>query len=146
MTYWNDKLSVWKKTYPCKILPPAKEEQFRKAYFLEDYAKDLCAFYKHCNGISYEWFSILPLEDSSHIKTTWDSINVANNPSKTRFLDGDRELLHHFLVFAELDANRCAVMDKKEGSIWYEENGELHQTNLSLEEFIDSVLKEVNEL
>jgi hypothetical protein len=36
-------------------------------------------------------------------------------------------------------------MDRSDGSIWYEEDGKLHQTDLDLAEFVDLSIREALE-
>ena len=97
------------------------------------------------NGLSHEWFRILPIEDPSNIKSTWDSIQKANEADKSKF-ELDEEFLSRFVAFAEIGVGECAVFDKTDGSIWFEENEELQKTDMDLTDFIETCLKEVEEL
>lgn len=111
-----------------------------------DLPQDLWDFYARTNGLDSGWLKVLPLADATTIKRTWDSLQRANDPSKTAYFGGDEELLHRFLIFAALDAVRCAAFDRSDGTIWYEEDGELQQTDLNLSDFIELCLREVREL
>jgi len=106
---------------------------------------DLVEFFSLTNGLVHEWFRVLPLEDATNPKRTWDSIERANDPSTTRFLDGDRDLLERFLVFAEIGGGNCAMIDRTDMSIWYEED-DLHQTDMTLVEFLEVEFREVRDL
>ncbi len=106
----------------------------------------LCDFYTYCNGLSLAWFNILPIENPNDIKRTWAGIERANDANKTPYLEGDPRLLSQFVVFAELDAGKCAVISRIDSSIWYEEDDELCQTSLDLPTFCETCLKEATEL
>ena len=62
----------------------------------------------------------MPIEDPSDMKHTWDSIQKANDPDRSKF-EVDQEFLSRFVIFAEIGASECAVFDKTDGSIWFEE-------------------------
>ena len=105
---------------------------------------ELADFFRSSNGLSSEWFKVFPIYDKSDPKRTWDSLEAVNS-SKSRFFGGDLEFMKRFLVFADIGGGRCAAFDRLDGTIWFEED-ELHQTNLSLEEFIETSLREVRDL
>ena len=108
-------------------------------------SKEFTEFYLSCNGLTHEWFRVLPIFDTENPKSTWDSIERANNASESKFqLDSD--FLSRFSVFAEIGAGECAIFDKADGAIWYEENGDFHRTTLDLFEFIETCLREVDEI
>lgn len=107
---------------------------------------DLHSLYLLTNGLSYEWFEIIPIEDPSNIKHTWNGLAKANVPTPDNFFGQMPELTTRFLAFARLDAGRNAFFDRVGGSIWFEEDEEIHQTNLSLCDFVDVVIREVDEL
>jgi len=144
---WPEAVERWKKAYGCVSLAPVVEELLTVtlAALNVDHA-DLRQFYRAANGLSLEWFTVLPIEDPRDIKRTWDGLNRANDPTRTKHLGGDLEMLQRFLVFAKLDASNCVALDRGDGSIWYQEHGEIHQTDLPLEDFIETTLKEVTEL
>jgi hypothetical protein len=98
------------------------------------------------NGLSLGWFRVLPIKDDQELKGTWDDLERANNINTSRFLSRDPNLLDRFFVFAEIGGTRSAAFDKKDGTIWYEEDNEMVQTDLNLEDFIQLSLKEVKEL
>lgn len=51
-----------------------------------------------------------------------------------------------FLVFAELVGADFGVSDRTDATIWYSEEDDLKQTDLSLIEFVSACLREVDEL
>ena len=144
---WKEKLSGWASTFDCRVRSPLSGEQVAdKLSRLGNVPGFVYEFYRACNGLESDWFVILPLEDASDMRRTWNSIGRANDVDKTRFLGGDPELLERFLVFASLSGLTCAVVDRQTGSIWFEEDGDLHETDMALEEFIEVTLKEVRDL
>ncbi len=106
---------------------------------------DLIDFYKVTNGVTFEWFKIFPIEDKSNIKKTWNSLQRANDLKKSNFLDRDEELFKRFLIFASISGGNCALIDRTDFTIWYEED-DLFDTDLSLFEFIEIGFKEVRDL
>lgn len=105
--------------------------------------QDLNAFYCTANGLCFEWFRILPIEDPKDIRHTWDGIKRANDPKITSYFQGSLELLNRFLVFSDIGRRKVGVLDRNDGRIWYEEDNELNQTDLSLAEYIEACLKEI---
>ncbi len=105
----------------------------------------LKAFYKVTNGLEEDWFCIFPLKDSANSKKTWNNLERANDVNRTEYLREHPELLERFIIFASIGGGNCAVFDRTDGSIWYQEDG-LHQTDLSLFDFISTELREVKEL
>lgn len=65
-----------------------------------------------------------------------------NDPTPTPCLAKDVALLGRFLVFSDIGGGDCAVIDRGDESIWYEEGGELHQTDLDIVSFVDVSLQE----
>jgi hypothetical protein len=63
----------------------------------------------------------------------------------TKHLGSDASLLDRFFVFAEVRPGQCAAFDQREGTIWYEEDTKLHQTDFTLVEFIEASFREVAE-
>ncbi len=107
---------------------------------------DFEEFYSVVNGLFLEWFTVLPIYDPSSPKTTWDSLQRANDPEHSKYQIDDAEFLHRFTIFAEMGAGAFAACEKSTGTIWYEEDGDLHQTDLCLSGFIETCLREVAEL
>ncbi len=104
-------------------------------------------FYRNTNGMTYEWFEVFPLYDKQNLKNTWNSLERINDPEHSSYLKGyPSEVRSRFLVFASIGGDGCALIDRNDSSIWFEENEELHQTDLSLMEFIEMMCKEVSEL
>ena len=89
---------------------------------------------------------MLPIFDRSDVKRTWDSIQRANDFTKSKHEMETASFFERFCVFAEIGAGDIAVYEKASGSIWIEEKEDLHKTSLSLLEFIERALREVREL
>ena len=142
---WKEKISQWKSLYEVKTLNPVSLEKIQTV--LEELNLELPVlreFYGISNGLMLEWFKILPIENPDDIKRTWDSVTRANDPEHSRF-GVDEQFLARFFVFADMGGNTCAAIDRQDGTIWYEENDELQQTDLSLADFIELSLKETQE-
>jgi len=104
-------------------------------------------FYQETNGLIFDWFEIFPLQDNQNIKRTWNSLERVNDSDSSVYLKGyPAEVRQRFLVFASIGGGGCAIIDRGDLSIWYEENDELHQTDLSLIDFIEAMCREVAEL
>jgi hypothetical protein len=143
---WADILKKFEAKYRCKILEPVNAKCLDAAqHQLGPLPQDLLNLYVHCNGLRREWLNIFPIEDRCRIKITWDSLQRNNDINKTVYLGRDKELLSRFLVFATIGGGECAVIDRTDGSIWYEEAGNICRTELSLADFIDISLQEVTE-
>jgi hypothetical protein len=125
--------------------PLSVEEIDRQLAALKVEISDLREFYLLTNGLDKEWFQIFPLVDAANIKKTWESLSRANTLGETPYLRNHPELLERFLVFASISGGNCAVLDRTDQSIWFQEDG-LHQTDFSLYEFIETELREVAEL
>ncbi|UUZ48783.1 SMI1/KNR4 family protein [Massilia sp. B-10] len=106
--------------------------------------KELLELYEVTNGLEYEWFKVLPIHDEKNVKRTWDSLEKANRSDSSRF-NVDDGFLGTYLVFAEIGAGACAAFDRRDGTIWYEDEDELHQTDLDLAGFLEASLKEVDD-
>lgn len=96
------------------------------------------------NGIACRSFRLYSAFDRTHVKKTWESLQRANDSSKTQALGGDQELLSRFLVIADI-GNGFAVWDRTDSTIWFEEihDENLHQTDLSLREFVELMVQNV---
>lgn len=141
----SEKISELQNVYDFKIIKPMSQDTVEALITKLGLNTAFLEFYLLTNGLAYEWFRVLSIEDPSNIKRTWDSIQKANDLSKSKF-ELDEEFLNRFVVFAEIGAGKCAVFDKTDGSIWYEENDDLQRTDLDLETFLETCLKEVEEL
>lgn len=144
---WKEKIHYWKEKYQCQVFPPVKAE------ILEELEKqlggipaDLKTFYMVSNGLFNDWFFIFPIEDPSNIKKTWESISKANKQGETKYLNGDSRLLEEFLIFSDISGGNSAAFNKNDNSIWFEEDSELYQTDLTLAEFIEGMLEEASDL
>lgn len=144
MTDWNVKLAEWRSRYDCKVLPPVSTGLLDEVSKSLSLPPSFVGFYKHCNGLTCEWFRFFPISDPSSPKKTWDSLDLANS-KQSRYFNGDVDFLSRFLVFADISGGQCASCDRNDESIWYQED-ELHQTDMTLEEFIEMSLREVAEL
>jgi len=101
--------------------------------------KDLLA---RSNGLVCRSFRLFSAFDSEQPRKTWESLQRANDPSKTQALGGDRELLARFLVFADIGAG-VAVWDRTQRSIWFEEtrDDQLRQTFFTLRDFVETMVR-----
>lgn len=106
---------------------------------------DIFGLYSVTNGLSLDPVEVFPIEDPKDVRNTWRGVRRVNDPSTTSNLGGDQDLLKRFFVFAHIGGGCCAAIDREDGSLWYEEAGEFHQTTLSTAEFIDACLKEASE-
>lgn len=110
-------------------------------------SSDVSEFYERTNGIVYEWVEIFPLYDEQNIKNTWNSVERINDPAHSPYLNGyPSEIRDRFMIFASIGGDGCALIDRNDMTIWFEEEEELHQTDLSLMEFVETMCKEVSEL
>jgi hypothetical protein len=147
MTDFESALPRWRETYHCRTAAPLGPPRVVAVLSeLRALDTDLLPLYRACNGIRAEWFEVLPIEDPTNLKQTWDGLLRANDISKTRFLSRDPHLLSKFVVFASHDAGQCSVIDRSDNSVWFEENGELHLLSVGLLPFIETCLREVVEL
>jgi hypothetical protein len=146
-TIWSDKLAEWVERYGCTTFPPAELAALTAAEkAVGPLPTDLRNFYQLTNGLSVEGLRVLPVETPSDIKRTWDGLRRANDLEKTQFLGRDPSLLQRFLIFAVLSGNVCAVFDRGDSSLWYEEGGELQQTDLDLAGLLEAALKELRDI
>ena len=107
---------------------------------------DLKDLYAITNGLTYEWFDLLPIENLKDIKNTWNSLQRANNITKTNFFERDEGLLNQFYIIASIGGGNCACINKNDSTIWFEDDEGIHQTDMSLIEFIETCLKGVKNL
>lgn len=143
MTKWIELLEVWRASGPLRTFAPASDARLATARDrVRDLPAELDAFYKITNGLAAGSFKILPIEDETDKKRTWDSLQRANDVRTTRFLGRSVQMLESFIVFADIGVGRAAAISRSDGSIWYEDDGELRQTDLSLEAFIETSLRE----
>jgi len=143
----REELILWKETYHCTLELPIEKMDIEKLnQAIGPLPSDLVEFYCITNGLTCDYFKIFPIEDPKNIKKTWDGIKRNNEIETTKFLQSNAELLQKFLVFAEIGAEKCAVYNKNDFTIWYEDAGKLNQTDLSLREFINLMLLEVYSL
>ncbi len=96
------------------------------------------------NCIFHEVFTILPICDNRFPKTSWDSIERANDISLSKF-SVPKDMLKDFVIFAQLQGMTCAMMAKDDGSIWYEDAEGFHRTTLNLNDFLIEASKELYE-
>lgn len=144
MIDWNRRLDAWRSFVSLKSFAPVNEATLVKAReSVKGLPGTLQAFYRVTNGLSAGVFKVLPVEDPRDIKRTWDGLQRANDPRLTRFLGRSAQLLSRFIVFADVGVGRAGVFDREDGSIWYEDEDQLRQTNLSLDGFIEATLRGV---
>lgn len=133
---WKQQLETWRESFEFKIRPPVDTGSLFLAF------PEFKSFYEVTNGIRSEIFNVFPTYSNYDIKNTWDSLERVNNPKTTRFLNNDNDLLGRFFIFAEVGGGHCACVDRDDGSIWYEDNEGIHQTDLDLRQFIEASLLE----
>lgn len=107
---------------------------------------DLRSLYKVTNGIRYEWFNILPIEQQENISETWDGFKRANNLTTSKFLNRSKELFDRFLIIAQMSGGHCACIDRRDCSLWFQDADGIHQTSMTLAEFVETTMREVAEL
>lgn len=144
---WKQKIQSWHKITQLRTFPPVSDALLNEARArVSDFPAELEELYKVTNGLTAGPFKILPIEDRTDLKRTWDSLQRANKPDATRFLSRSQQLLDQFIVFADIGLGRAAAYDRREGSIWYEEEGQLRQTDLALDDFVEASLRDIAEL
>jgi hypothetical protein len=133
----------WLKTaYSVKINRGAADELLHQAeQAIGELPVDLRQLLRITNGMSLNSFKLFPVFDPNDVKKTWKSLQRVNDPVATPYLAQDPALLRRFLVFSDVGGGDCAVIDRGDQSIWYEENGELHQTDLDVMRFVEVSLK-----
>ncbi len=144
---WKKKLDELGHRYSFKIREGIDEASLLEAEgVVGRLPDDLRSFYLVTNGLRYEWFNILPIEQRTNINETWDGLKRANNKLTTRFLGRSDELLRKFLIFAEIGGGHCACISRKDSFIWFQDADGIHETELTLPELLESSLREVAEL
>lgn len=142
-TNWSSLLDKWSSTFALKRFPPANEKALAIASeHVSGLPAQLEALYHESNGLVAGPFKILPIEERTDARRTWDSLSRANDVRHSRFLGRSPQLLGRFLVFSDIGAGRAGAIDRTDGSIWFEEEGTLRQTDLSLDRFIEMNLME----
>jgi hypothetical protein len=143
---WEPFIESCSRRYAARVRPPLAEAEVRgQLGALRVVHADLVDLYRVSNGLSLEWFGVFSLFDALNVKETWESLARVNDARATTYLGGDMALLDRFLVFASVGPGEAAVVDRNDGSIWYEEAGELHQTTWNMQGFVESALREVSE-
>lgn len=139
---WRSHVERWKSEYGCKVRPPVDKVTLDAVEVQLGcrLPRDLRELYTVSNGLRYDWFAVLPIEDPRAVKQTWDGLLRANRPANSRFLRGQSALFERFVVFAEIGGERCALFSRVDGTLWFEEVDEFSQTDLSFQEFIDKCL------
>ena len=107
---------------------------------------ELRLFYKITNGLRFEWFNILPIEQQADIKGRWDGLKRANSVKTTKFLGRSEDLLRKLFIFAEIGGGHCACFDRQTDSIWFQDADGIHETDFTFPEFLESPLREAAEL
>jgi hypothetical protein len=146
MSIFKDKLENLLSNYKIKKIKPVSNPDISSVLdTLGPCPNDFKEFYEVTNGLSYGWFKIFPIEDKLNIKKTWDSIQKANDSQNSIYRDGTYELFERFIIFGVIGGGNVALIDRTDFSIWFEED-DLHQTDFTLYEFIETTLREVKEL
>ena len=140
---WIEILNELQTRFGFDMLPPVSKDARNHAAATLALPAGLDSLYEATNGISYEWFEILPLYDEKSIKKTWDSLQKANSLDASKF-DVDEEFLRTFLIFADIGGGDYAAIDRRDGAIWYAEGDELHRTDLDLAGFLQACFKDVD--
>ena len=133
-------------SYSVRRLTPRPVDVITRELNVLGLAEEFYVLYMISNGLNFGRFRMLPIESSEDPKRTWDSLQRANNPKLSKYLGADVGLLKRLAVFADIGFGDCAAFDRQEPSIWYEEDGELHQTQVTLLEFLETNLREAAEL
>jgi hypothetical protein len=142
---WSEQLARWECKHQIRTAPPVPVAILSASTSLLRIPGQLHQLYASTNGLVYEWFTILPLEDPHNMKRSWDSLQRANDVRTSRF-EVDPDFLQRFLVFADIGGGKYAALDRSDCSIWYEEANQLHQLDVGLADFIETVLREGDEL
>ena len=130
-----------------KIIEPLHRRAIEKVFDeIGPVPEEMLSFYEITNGFQFEWLTVFPLFDNDNVKTTWDSIQRANDVSKTKYLGQDEDLLKRFLVVAHISGGNVAVVDRNDLSVWYEDDDGLCQTDLTYLGLIETLCREVAEL
>lgn len=146
MIDWEQNIQAWRAITQLRTFPPVSEALLNEACTLvSNLPVELEGLYKVTNGLAAGPFKILPVEDHADLKRTWDSLQRANKSDTTRFLSRSPQLLDQFIVFADIGLGRAAAYSRRDGSIWYEEDGQLRQTDLALDDFVEASLRDIAE-
>ena len=142
--YWQQRVRMWTEKFDIQTRPGVKDTSLKLVEnVVGPLPLPLRGLLSATNGIEAEIFRVLPIFDEVNPKSTWDSLERANSPNTSRFLDGDEELLAQFIVFADIGGGRCAAFGRDDGAIWFEGVDDLCQTDLELWEFVESSLVEL---
>ena len=138
---WKRLVERWTSVYGCRTLPGVPSDEWGSVLAGgRPLPATLQPLYEISNGLRGEGLILLPVARPTDLKRTWDSIQRANDPEHSRFLQWDLGLLEQFLVVADIGGESCAAVARIDGSFWYEDDEGFHQTTLSLEEFIERAL------
>lgn len=140
---WNKFVSSLRDSFQIHARKPLSSEMVIEAFRTLDASScGINGLYLACNGFTGEWLNLLPIENPRDVTRTWNGLRLANDPMKSRYLNKHIELLPRFLIFADIGNGCAAAIDRNDGSVWYEEDNELHQTDLSLPDFLVTCLRE----
>jgi hypothetical protein len=137
-------LAQLRAAYPdLELLPPASPS------VLDDTEKavgplppPLRELLRYSNGLVHRSFRLYSAFDPRNSKKTWESLQRANDAAKTDALAADHDLLERFLVFADI-GNGHAMLERGNGSIWFEESQDDHvrQTDLGFRDFLETMVR-----
>jgi hypothetical protein len=95
------------------------------------------------NGLRCGRIRVFSAFDERLPKKTWESVQRANDPEKTRALGRSPELLRRFLVFA--DVGNCYLLwDRTDGTVWYDRvrDADIHRTCVGLLDVLAGAIAE----
>ena len=142
----KEELSKLAEEHGVSLAPPAGRDLIEAVKAELQLPQPMCEFYSISNGLQHDWFRIPPLHDPARMKQTWDSLQRLNDLAHSRYLPGEEEFLKDFLVCAELAGPDFAVLKREDGTIWFSQGEQLHQTDMNLIELIAACLREVDQL
>mgnify|MGYP003575851395 CR=1 FL=1 len=138
---WRRQIADWQGQFDLRTRPPIPVAS-RMEGVLSELADDFVSLYAISNGLRSEGFQLLPMYSPEDPKGTWDSLERANEIASTRFLHADPVLLERFFIFAEIGGGCCACILREDGGIWFEDDEGIHQTDLDLRGFVETMLWE----
>ena len=137
-----EKIFDLSKKYGIRISPPVNEEVLEHLNAsIGELPKDLNNLYKLTNGLEGETFKILSILNPKDPSNTWDSIERANQLDSSRF-SINPEILNRFIIFSEIGSNYAGLIEKETHKIWFEDEEGWHETDLSITEFIEALIKD----
>jgi hypothetical protein len=143
-TDWTHFLDVLVDAHNAILWPAGSERAVLEEltqYNLGDSIHDFVSIYTHTNGFCIRWLTFFACVEEPGSPTM--SLHDVNKHDASPYFDGNPAILDRFFVFADIGNNSAAVLDRADGSIWYESDGELAQTDLTLMDFITTCLRDM---